>query len=91
MDNVAVFVEDQRRPGLLGLYEGVPLTKRAAYGYGLQRPADARPDHDLPAARSAGCAPTKPKSSSQVRVTVVHEVAHHFGIGDRRLEELGWG
>jgi predicted Zn-dependent protease with MMP-like domain len=27
----------------------------------------------------------------QVRVTVVHEVAHHFGIGDRRLQELGWG
>ena len=90
MDNVAVFVEDQRRPGLLGLYEGVPLTKRAAYGTafnGLPMP-DRITIFRLPICRM--CA-SEADVVRQVGITVVHEVAHHFGIGDRRLEELGWG
>ena len=89
MDNVAVFVEDRRRPGLLGLYEGVPLTKRTGYGTaynGLPMP-DRITIFRLPICRM--CA-TEADVVQQVRVTVVHEVAHHFGIGDRRLEELGW-
>jgi predicted Zn-dependent protease with MMP-like domain len=89
MENVAVFVEDERRPGLLGLYEGIPLTKREGYGVpfnGLPMP-DRITVFRLPICRM--CA-TEAEVVRQVRVTVVHEVAHHFGIGDARLEELGW-
>jgi len=86
MDNVAVFVEDDApRPDLLGLYEGVPLTKRAA-GY-----AGAMPDR-ITIYRSTICAiaHTEEEVVERVRATVVHEVAHHFGIDDPRLRELGW-
>jgi predicted Zn-dependent protease with MMP-like domain len=89
IDNVAVFVEDQRRPGLLGLYEGIPLTKRAGYGVsynGLPMP-DRITIFRLPICRM--CA-GEAEVVRQVRITVVHEVAHHFGIDDARLEELGW-
>jgi predicted Zn-dependent protease with MMP-like domain len=89
MDNVAVFIEDQRRPGLLGLYEGIPLTKRESYGVsynGLPMP-DRITIFRLPICRM--CA-DEAEVVHQVRVTVVHEVAHHFGIDDARLEELGW-
>jgi predicted Zn-dependent protease with MMP-like domain len=87
MDNVNVFVNDHRPPGsLLGLYEGVPLTQREAYG-GL-----VLPDR-ITIFRQSICAicESEEEVRQQVRVTVVHEVAHHFGIDDRRLEELGWG
>lgn len=87
MDNVNVFVDDHSPAGgLLGLYEGIPLTRREAYG-GL-----ALPDRIVIYRRAicASCA-TEDEVREQVRVTVVHEVAHHFGIDDRRLEELGWG
>jgi predicted Zn-dependent protease with MMP-like domain len=90
MDNVAVFVEEQRYPGLLGLYEGVPLTKRAGYGVsynGLPMP-DRITIFRRPICRM--CV-TEAEVVRQVGVTVVHEVAHHFGIGDDRLTELGWG
>jgi predicted Zn-dependent protease with MMP-like domain len=86
MDNVAVFVDDDRPPGgLLGLYEGVPLTRREDYG-GL-----ALPDR-ITIFRRAICAASHSEEEvrRQVQVTVVHEVAHHFGIDDRRLTELGW-
>ena len=90
MDNVAVFVVDDNRRGLLGLYEGIPLTRRSGYG----TPAGALPMPDritvyrLPICRI--CA-SEADVVQQVRVTVVHEVAHHFGIDDHRLDELGWG
>ena len=90
MDNVAVFVEDQRHPALLGLYEGVPLTSRAAYGVsynGLPMP-DRITIYRLPICRM--CA-SEAEVVRQVGITVVHEVAHHFGIDDARLTELGWG
>jgi predicted Zn-dependent protease with MMP-like domain len=90
MDNVAVFVEDQRHPHLLGLYEGVPLTSRAGYGVpynGLPMP-DRITIFRLPICRMAA---TEAEVVHQVGVTVVHEVAHHFGIDDARLTELGWG
>ena len=89
IDNVAVFVEDQRRPGLLGLYEGIPLTKRAGYGVsynGLPMP-DRITIFRLPICRM--CA-DEAEVVRQVRITVVHEIAHHFGIDDARLGELGW-
>ena len=88
MDNVAVFVEDRpRQRGLLGLYEGVPLTARDAGYTGMVMP-DRITIYRLPICER--CA-SEDEVVHQVRVTVVHEVAHHFGIGDRRLRELGWG
>lgn len=86
MDNVNVFVDDRSPPGgLLGLYEGVPLTEREQYG-GM-----VLPDRITIFRRAicAGCADDD-EVREQVRVTVIHEVAHHFGISDRRLHELGW-
>jgi predicted Zn-dependent protease with MMP-like domain len=87
MDNVVVTVDDVSPPrGLLGFYEGVPLTARGTYG-GM-----VMPDR-ITIFRRAICASCRSEEEvvEQVRVTVVHEVAHHFGIDDARLAELGWG
>jgi predicted Zn-dependent protease with MMP-like domain len=87
MENVAVVVDDDSPPGrLFGRYEGVPLTRRANYG-GL-----ALPDK-ITIFRQTICALANTEQAvvAQVRKTVLHEVAHHFGIDDRRLTELGWG
>ncbi len=86
MDNVAVVVLDGTpRSGLLGRYEGVPLPSRDA-GYTSVAP-DRITIFRLPIL--ARCA-SDDEVREQVRVTVLHEVAHHFGIGDRRLDELGY-
>jgi predicted Zn-dependent protease with MMP-like domain len=89
MENVAIFIEDQRSPGLLGLYQGVPLTERANYGvaFGHLPMPDRITIFRLPI---CGLCHSEEEVVHQVRVTVVHEVAHHFGIDDRRLGELGW-
>ena len=87
MENVAVMVDDHAPPGrLLGLYEGIPLTERAHYGHGA-----AMPDRITLFRRSicAACG-SDDEVVEQVRITVIHEVAHHFGISDARLHELGW-
>jgi predicted Zn-dependent protease with MMP-like domain len=86
MRNVAVTVEHDAGPrGLLGLYEGVPLTSRTS-GY-----AGVLPDR-ITIYRLAICAicDTEDEVVEQVRRTVIHEVAHQFGIYDARLDELGW-
>ena len=85
IDNVAVFVDDRPPAGLYGLYEGVPLTRREAYG-GL-----VMPDR-ITIFRQAICRDAFSEGDvvEQVRKTVVHEVAHHFGIDDARLRELGY-
>ena len=86
MDNVAVTVEHGLGPpGLLGLYQGVPLTSRTT-GY-----AGVLPDR-ITIYRLAICADceTEQEVADQARRTVIHEVAHHFGIDDARLRELGW-
>ena len=86
MSNVAVTVEHGAGPpGLLGLYEGVPLTSRTT-GY-----AGVLPDR-ITIYRQAICSTCQSEQevAGQVRQTVIHEVAHHFGIDDRRLRELGW-
>lgn len=86
MRNVAVTVEPEAgRPGLLGLYQGVPLTSRGSWYAG------ALPDR-ITIYRRAICAICNSEDEvvEQVRRTVIHEVAHHFGIGDERLAELGW-
>ena len=86
MENVAVVVEDAHPDeDLLGLYEGVPLTERGDYG------AMAMPDR-VTVYRLPICAicDSEEELLDQITVTVVHEVAHHFGIDDDTLEELGW-
>lgn len=93
MDNVAVFVEDEpppEDPELLGLYEGTPLTERGEWYAGV-----------LPDRISIYMGPTlrmcdreeggRELVVAEVEVTVVHEIAHHFGIDDERLHELGYG
>lgn len=87
MDNVAVFVEEGTpRSGLLGLYQGIPLTRRDRGYEGMVMP-DRITIYRQPIL--AHCA-TEEEVVAQVRVTVVHEVGHHFGIDDARLAELGW-
>jgi predicted Zn-dependent protease with MMP-like domain len=86
MRNVAVTVEHgPGPPGLLGLYEGIPLTSRTSQYAGVL------PDR-ITIYRQAICAicRTEQEVAEQVRRTVIHEVAHHFGIDDNRLSELGW-
>ena len=73
------------RRALLGLYHGVPLTDRSSQYM-------AFPDHitiyQKPIEAFVG--PDEEKIKEQVRRTVIHEVAHYYGIDDDRLEELGW-
>jgi predicted Zn-dependent protease with MMP-like domain len=96
LDNVAIVVDDWPdystplvaggpKETLYGLYEGVPLTERGAGYYGFlpdkitifRGPLER--DFDTQALEE------------QVRITVVHEIAHYFGFDEERLEELGWG
>ncbi len=86
MRNVAVTVEHgPGPPGLLGLYQGIPLTSRTSQYAGVL------PDR-ITIYRRAICAicGSEAEVVEQVRRTVIHEVAHHFGIDDARLTELGW-
>lgn len=87
MENVAVVVED-RHPteDLLGLYEGVPLTERAAYG------AFEMPDK-ISVYRLALCemCVDEAELAAEIEITVIHEIAHHFGIDDDSLHTMGWG
>ena len=86
MTNVAVTVEHgPGPPGLLGLYQGVPLTSRTSQYAGVL------PDR-ITIYRRAICAicRTEDEVADRVRRTVIHEIGHHFGIDDNRLRELGW-
>ena len=86
MRNVAVTVEHGAGPpGLLGLYQGIPLTSRTSQYAGVL------PDR-ITIYRQAICAicSTEEEVAVEVRRTVIHEIAHHFGIDDDRLRELGW-
>lgn len=88
MSNVVVLVEDEPpddEPHLLGLYEGVPLTERDSGWAGILPDTITIFRHPLQAACE-----TSEGLIEQIRVTVIHEVAHHFGIDDQRLDELGW-
>ncbi len=87
MDNVVVVIEDrhEEEPDLLGLYEGIPLTEREGYG-GMDLP-DRISIFRLPL---CDMAESESDVVEEVIVTVVHEIAHHFGIDDDRLHDLGW-
>ncbi len=88
MDNVVVLVEDLGdSPDLLGLYEGVPLTERTPMGYGGMVMPDRITIYRLPILHRCR---TEADVIAQVRITVIHEVGHHFGLDDDRLHELGW-
>jgi len=89
LDNVVILVEDEPpidEPDLLGVYEGVPLSERdTSYGAVL-------PDHILIFRRplKAMCQSVE-ELVEEIRITVIHEIAHYFGIDDDALDELGWG
>jgi predicted Zn-dependent protease with MMP-like domain len=89
MVNVVVLVEDDVPAGheeLLGLYEGTPLTERDD-GW-----AGSLPDRiTIYRNPTLAVCDTVDEVVDEVAVTVVHEIAHHFGIDDERLHELGWG
>ena len=88
MDNVVVLVEDRPPPGeedLLGLYEGYALTERG-WDYAGVLP-DRITIYRNPTLRICE---SEDDVVDEVAVTVVHEIAHHFGIDDARLHELGW-
>jgi len=86
MSNVEIVVEDQsvRGPGVLGLYEGIPLTRRGT-GYNAALP-DKITLFRGPLERLYGHDPAL--LEERIRHTVLHEVAHHFGISDERLIEI---
>ncbi|HEY1829200.1 MAG TPA: metallopeptidase family protein [Acidimicrobiales bacterium] len=85
MENVAIIIDGESPPGrLYGLYEGTPLTKRSNQG-------GWSPDRiTLFLATICQSAATTEDLARRVRVTLLHEVGHHFGIGETRLRELGW-
>ena len=88
MDNVVVLVEPRHpdEPDLLGLYEGVALTERTA-DYAGELPDRITIYRD---AVLEFCT-DEDQVIDEVAITVVHEIAHHFGIGEETLHELGWG
>jgi predicted Zn-dependent protease with MMP-like domain len=88
MDNVVVLVEDRNpeEPDILGLYHGIALTERMSdYGGVLPDQIFIYREPIL-----AIC-DNEDDVVEEVVITVVHEIAHHFGIDDAKLHELGWG
>ena len=85
--NLAVIVEDENPedPDLLGLYHGVPLTER---GDVAGMPPDTISIYRIPLEESF---PDPEELRDEIRITVLHELAHYFGIDEDRLEELGYG
>lgn len=88
LDNVVVLVEarNDEEPGILGLYQGIALTERDSHYAG------SLPD-TITIYRDAllEMCDDEAQVVDEVAITVVHEIAHHFGIDDERLHELGWG
>ncbi|MGW4632559.1 metallopeptidase family protein [Nocardia sp. NPDC004415] len=88
IDNVVVLVEDRNdeEPSLLGLYHGIALTERDSFYAG------SLPD-TITIYREAilDICSTDDEVVEEVAITVIHEIAHYFGIDDDRLHELGWG
>jgi len=89
LDNVVILVEDDPPPDdphLLGVYEGYALTERG-WDYG-----GVLPDRIVIFRRPIlAICDTEEDVVEEVQVTVAHEIAHHFGIDDARLHDLGWG
>lgn len=88
LDNVIFLVEDEPEDGsdTLGVYEGFSLQERGLYGYGEE------PDRII-LFRKPLIAHSDSLESlvKEIRVTLVHEIAHFYGISEERIHELGWG
>lgn len=88
LDNVVFVVEDRPEDGsldLLGLYDGVALTERDSYGFGEM------PDRIILYREPLlAIAATEDELRDEIHITLVHEIAHYYGIDDERLHELGW-
>ncbi|WP_431247312.1 metallopeptidase family protein [Leifsonia xyli] len=88
LDNVVIVVEDRPEDGsldLLGLYDGVALTERGAYGFGEM------PDRIvLYREPLLAIVESEDELRDEIHITLVHEIAHYYGIDDERLHELGW-
>ena len=86
LENVAVVVEDENPddPDLLGLYHGVPLTER---GDVAGMPPDTISIYRLPLEESF---PDPDELQEEIRITVLHELAHYFGLDEDRIAELGY-
>ena len=90
MDNVALFVEPEPpadTPGLLGIYDGIPLTERGGGSFSFV-PPDTITLFKNPL---IAFAEDVEHLADEILVTIVHEIAHHYGIEEGRLHELGWG
>lgn len=88
LDNVVFVVEDRPEDGsldLLGLYDGVALTERDSYGFG-EMPDRIVLYREPLLAISAD----EDELRDEIHITLVHEIAHYYGIDDDRLHELGW-
>lgn len=89
LDNVVFVVDDRPEDGsldLLGLYDGVAVTERGQYGFGEM------PDRiTLYREPLLAICDDVEELRDQVHVTLVHEIAHYYGIDDEKLHELGWG
>ena len=88
LDNVIFLVEDRPEDGsdVLGVYEGFSLAGRESYGFGEE------PDRIILFRENllAHCADVQ-ELVSEIRITLVHEIAHFYGITEERIHELGWG
>ena len=88
LDNVVFVVEDRPEDGsldVLGLYDGVALTERGQYGFGEM------PDRIILYREPLlSICDTVDELRDEIHVTLVHEIAHYYGIDDDRLHELGW-
>jgi len=89
LDNVVFVTEDRPEDGsldLLGLYDGVALTERGQYGFG------ELPDRIILYREPLlTICETLDELKDEIHVTLVHEIAHFYGINDEQLHELGWG
>ncbi|MGO4616623.1 metallopeptidase family protein [Nocardia sp. 2YAB30] len=88
IDNVVVLIEprDPEDPHLLGLYHGIALTERDSH-YGGTLPDTVT----IYRAAILDICADESEVVRQVAITVIHEIAHYFGIDEDRLHELGWG
>ncbi len=88
LKNVEILIQDQppgELPRLFGLYSGRPLTSRSVYGYG------ELPDRiTLFRNNIASYSADLDELWNRVRITLVHEIGHYYGLNDARLNELGW-
>ncbi|MEU8895136.1 metallopeptidase family protein [Nocardia sp. NPDC048505] len=89
IDNVVVLIEarNPEDPDLLGLYQGIALTDRMDSQYGGALPDTVTIYRDA----ILGICADEEQVVHEVAVTVIHEIAHYFGIDEDRLHELGWG